>query len=83
MIFRSEDILMNKTAGHFVHEYNKVTYGIKVPGAGTNFLENKLEGHGKDQWKLSFVKVQQKPFLENVISKADYQCFKKQLIGNE
>ena len=26
----------------------------------------------KEKWKLSFVKVQQKPFLENVISEADY-----------
>ena len=26
----------------------------------------------KEKWKLSFVKVQQKPFFENVISEADY-----------
>jgi integrase len=38
-----------------------------------------LESVGKDKWKLSFVKVQQKPFLENVISEADYQYFKKSL----
>lgn len=31
-----------------------------------------LESVGKEKWKLSFVKVQQKPFLENVISEADY-----------
>ncbi|MEN2861957.1 hypothetical protein ADNJHIED_02240 [Mannheimia haemolytica] len=31
----------------------------------------------KEKWKLSFVKVQQKPFLENVISEADYTYFKK------
>ena len=36
-----------------------------------------LESIGKEKWKLSFVKVQQKPFLENVISEADYLYFKK------
>lgn len=35
-----------------------------------------LESIKKDQWKISSVKVQQKPFLENVISEADYLYFK-------
>ena len=38
-----------------------------------------LESMGREKWKLSFVKVQQKPFLENVISEADYLYFKKRL----
>ena len=38
-----------------------------------------LESIGKEKWKLSFVKVQQKPFLENVIREADYLYFKKRL----
>ncbi|MBQ6945156.1 MAG: tyrosine-type recombinase/integrase [Ruminococcus sp.] len=38
-----------------------------------------LESVGKEKWKLSFVKVQQKPFLENVISEADYLYFKQRL----
>lgn len=38
-----------------------------------------LESVGKEKWKLSFVKMQQKPFLENVISEADYLYFKKRL----
>lgn len=38
-----------------------------------------LESVGKEKWRLSFVKVQQKPFLENVISEADYLYFKKSL----
>ncbi|HDZ6874540.1 TPA: tyrosine-type recombinase/integrase [Mannheimia haemolytica] len=38
-----------------------------------------LEFIKKEKWKLSFVKVQQKPFLENVISEADYTYFKKRL----
>lgn len=38
-----------------------------------------LESIGKEKWKLSFVKIQQKPFLENVISEADYLYFKQRL----
>lgn len=38
-----------------------------------------LESLKKEQWKLPSVKVQQKPFLENVISEADYLYFKNQL----
>lgn len=36
-----------------------------------------LEYINKEKWKLPFVKIQQKTFLENVISEADYEYFKK------
>ena len=35
-----------------------------------------LESVGKEKWKQPFVRVQQKAFLENVISEADYEYFK-------
>lgn len=35
-----------------------------------------LEYAGKSDWKLTFVKVQQKTYLENVISAADYEYLK-------
>ena len=35
-----------------------------------------LEYVNKENWKLTTVKIQQKPFLENVISEADYLYFK-------
>lgn len=38
-----------------------------------------LESIDKSEWKLATVKVQQKPFLENVISEADYLYFKNRL----
>lgn len=38
-----------------------------------------LESIHKEKWKLPFVKVQQKAFLENVISTADYEYFKNSL----
>ena len=41
-----------------------------------------LESIGKAHLKLPFVKVQQKAFLENVISEADYEYFKNCLVRN-
>ena len=38
-----------------------------------------LESIGKAKWKMPFVRVQQKAFLENVISEADYEYFKASL----
>lgn len=38
-----------------------------------------LEYTGHEKWKLPFVRVQQKAFLENVISEADYNYFKASL----
>ena len=35
-----------------------------------------LECVGKEKWKLPFVRIQQKAFLENVISEADYKYLK-------
>lgn len=42
-----------------------------------------LETIGKPQWKLPFIRVQQKAFLENVISEADYTYFKKCLWNDD
>ena len=42
-----------------------------------------LESIGKEKWKLPFVRVQQKAFLENVISEADYEYFKTCLKQND
>lgn len=38
-----------------------------------------LESIDREKWKLPFVRVQQKAFLENVISEADYEYFKNSL----
>ncbi|MGL5435125.1 MAG: tyrosine-type recombinase/integrase [Lachnospiraceae bacterium] len=42
-----------------------------------------LESVKKEKWRLPLVKVQQKPFLENVISEADYLYFKNCLKKDE
>ncbi len=57
-----------------IENFNPKTVNLRL--RGINAL---LESLGKDQWKISFVKVQQKPFLENVISEADYKYFKNRL----
>ena len=44
------------------------TYKPKTVNLRIRALNCYLEFLGKQEWKLQFVKVQQKPFLENVIS---------------
>lgn len=53
------------------------SYKPKTVNLRLRALNCYLEFSGKAQWKLPFVKVQQKAFLENVISEADYEYFKK------
>ena len=57
-----------------IENFSPKTVNLRL--RGINCL---LESIGKEPWKLTFVKVQQKPFLENVISEADYKYFKKRL----
>ena len=57
-----------------VDNFKPQTVNLRLRG-----MNSYLESIGKEKWKLSFVKVQQKPFLENVISEADYEYFKKSL----
>lgn len=52
------------------------TYKPKTVNLRIRALNCYLESIGKPELKLTFVKVQQKPFLENVISEADYIYFK-------
>ncbi|MCC8112243.1 MAG: site-specific integrase [Ruminococcus sp.] len=46
---------------------------VNLPLRGMNCY---LEFAGKEKWKLLLVKIQQKAFLENVISEADYEYLK-------
>lgn len=52
------------------------SYKPKTVNLRLRAMNSYLEYIGKDRWKLPFVKVQQKAFLENVISEADYEYFK-------
>ncbi|MGX2970735.1 tyrosine-type recombinase/integrase, partial [Ursidibacter sp. B-7004-1] len=55
-----------------IEKYKPQTINLRI--RAINFY---LEFIKKEKLKLSFVKVQQRTFLENVISEADYNYFKK------
>lgn len=57
-----------------IEKFKPATVNLRLRG-----INSYLESVGKDKWKLEFVRIQQKPFLENVISEADYEYFKKRL----
>lgn len=60
--------------GMLVEKYKAKTVNLRIQG-----MNKYLEFIKKDKDKLKFVKIQQKSFLENVISNADYEFFKNQL----
>ena len=64
--------------GMLVERYKAKTVNLRIQG-----INKYLEFIKKDKDKLKFVKIQQKTYLENVISNADYEFFKNQLNKNK
>jgi site-specific recombinase XerD len=66
--------------GYLIEHFKPKTVNLRLQG-----LNNYLEFIGKEKSALKFVKIQQKNFLENVISNADYTFLKNSLKkdGNE
>lgn len=60
--------------GDLIEKYKAKTVNLRLQG-----LNKYLEFIKKDNLKMKFVKLQQKTYLENVISNADYTFFKNQL----
>lgn len=60
--------------GFLIEKYKAKTVNLRLQG-----INKYLEFIKKDKDKLKFVKLQQKTYLENVISNADYTFFKNQL----
>ncbi|MGN0158500.1 MAG: tyrosine-type recombinase/integrase [Brotaphodocola sp.] len=60
---------------YLIEHYKPQTVNLRIRA-----MNCYLEYLKKDSWKLSSVKIQQKPFLENVISEADYLYFKNCLL---
>lgn len=60
--------------GMLVEKYKPKTINLRIQG-----INKYLEFLKRDKDKLKFVKIQQKTYLENVISDADYKFFKAQL----
>jgi possible integrase/recombinase len=57
-----------------INNYKPKTVNIRLNAI--NFYLNKIN---KSNLKVQLVKIQQKPFLENVISQADYEYLKNKL----
>lgn len=60
--------------GYLLENFKPQTVNLRLQG-----INKYLEFIGKEKLKLKFIKVQQKNFLENVISDADYKFFKSKL----
>lgn len=56
---------------YLIEHYKPQTVNLRIRA-----MNCYLESIHKDKWRIPTVKVQQKPFLENVISEADYIYFK-------
>ena len=67
-----ENLLAYK--GYLMEFYKPKTVNLRIQA-----INKYLVYLGKDKLQLKAVKVQQKNFLENVISNADYNFLKKQL----
>lgn len=60
--------------GYLIEKYKPKTVNLRIQA-----INKYLEFVGKDKLKLNAIKLQQKTFLENVISDADYNYLKNQL----
>ena len=69
------NLLMFK--GFLIENYKPKTVNIRILG-----INRYLEFIGKSELKLKEIKIQQKTFLENVISNADYNYFKQCLLND-
>lgn len=70
--FNKENLLAYK--GFLMEHFKPQTVNLRLQG-----INKFLEFIRKDKLKMKFVKVQQKNFLENVISDADYKFLKRKL----
>lgn len=70
--FHKRNLLAYK--GYLLERYKPQTINLRIQA-----INKYLEFVNKENLQLKFVKVQQKNFLENVVSDADYKFFKKKL----
>ncbi len=60
---------------YLIEHYKPRTVNIRICG-----INAYLDYAGKREWQLNPVKLQQKPYLENVISQPDYEFFRDSLL---
>lgn len=68
----AENLLEYK--GYLIEKYKPKTVNLRIQG-----INKFLEFSGQEKMKLSFIKIQQKTYLEDVISHADYLYLKRSL----
>lgn len=73
--FNKKNLLAYK--GYLVENFKPQTVNLRLQA-----INKYLEFIKQDKLKLRFIKVQQKNFLENVISNADYKFLKSSLLNN-
>lgn len=80
--FKDFDLLSKQNLLAFkavlVDNYKGKTVNLRIQG-----INKYLEFSGKEKLKLKYIKVQQKTYLENVISDADYEFFKSKLLKDK
>lgn len=60
---------------YLIEHYSPRTVNLRIQA-----LNRYLRHCGKEEWRLKSVRVQQRPYLENVISQADYEYLKTCLL---
>lgn len=71
-IYSKNNILLFKN--YLIEHYKPKTVNLRLQA-----INNYLDFIGKSKYKVSQVRIQQKTYLENVISNADYEFLKKML----
>ena len=75
--YQSKYILINKKNLQAYKTFLVENYKIKTVNLRIQAINNYLKYLNKIELRLPLLKLQQKNFLENVISEADYEYFKK------
>lgn len=75
-IWSKNNILLFKN--YLIEHYKPKTVNLRLQA-----INNYLDYIGKSKYKVSQIKIQQKTYLENVISNADYEFLKKVLYNDK
>lgn len=75
--YQSKYLIINEKNLQSYKTFLVDNYKIKTVNLRIQAINTYLKYIKKDHLKLSLLKLQQKNFLENVISEADYEYFKK------
>ena len=75
--YQSKYLILNKKNLQAYKTFLVENYKIKTVNLRIQAINSYLKYSKKDNLRLPLLKLQQKNFLENVISEADYEYFKK------